>query len=154
MALILDGTNGLTFNNSTVQASAGQVLQVVSSAFTTQYSTGSTTYVDSGIALSITPKFATSKILLRMTGVQYGTGQSTFARGTTQLQLNASNGFTKWGSSNAFELPLAMEYLDSPATTSSTTYRIYFLATSGGSGSYWININPNTTVFTLMEIAG
>ena len=29
MAITLDGTNGITFNNSTVQASAGQVLQVV-----------------------------------------------------------------------------------------------------------------------------
>jgi len=35
MSLILDGTGGITFNNSTVQASAGSVLQVVNATYST-----------------------------------------------------------------------------------------------------------------------
>ena len=45
MSLILDGTNGLTFNNATTQASAGVVLQVVNATTTTQVSTTSTSFV-------------------------------------------------------------------------------------------------------------
>lgn len=153
MSLLLDGTNGITFNNATTQASAGQVLQVVSVTSTTQVSTNSSTFVASGLSATITPKFSTSKILIMFTGVEYGTGQSTFARGTTQLQAGATYGFTGWTSSSAFENPMSMHYLDSPATTSATTYNVYIRAITGGSGSYYLSINVNPTVFTLMEIA-
>ena len=62
MSMIIDGTNGLTFNNATVQASAGQVLQVVNATYGTAASTSSASFVDSGMSATITPKFATSKI--------------------------------------------------------------------------------------------
>jgi hypothetical protein len=67
MSLILDGTGGITFNNSTTQASAGQVLQVVSAQETSSTSTTSGSYVDMGtLSATITPKFATSKILVSL----------------------------------------------------------------------------------------
>ena len=64
MSMIIDGTNGLTFNNATTQASAGSVLQVVSAAIATYVSSSSSTFADTGVTATITPKFATSKILI------------------------------------------------------------------------------------------
>ena len=62
MTMIIDGTNGLTFNNNTVQASAGQVLQVVSTIKTDTFSTTSNGWTSvTNLSAIITPKFATSK---------------------------------------------------------------------------------------------
>ena len=41
MTMIIDGTNGLTFNNATTQASAGCVLQVVNATTNTQVTSAS-----------------------------------------------------------------------------------------------------------------
>jgi hypothetical protein len=48
------------------QLPTGSVLQVVQATYTTQtsYSSGSTSYTDTGLSATITPKFATSKILI------------------------------------------------------------------------------------------
>ena len=62
MTTIIDGSAGITFPNSTVQASAGQVLQVVNATYSTSTGTSSSSYVDTGLTASITPKFSTSKI--------------------------------------------------------------------------------------------
>jgi hypothetical protein len=71
MSLILDGTGGITFNNATTQASAGQVLQVVNATYSTQINTTGATFIDTGLTASITPKFSTSKVLciVNMVGV-------------------------------------------------------------------------------------
>ena len=64
MTFVVDGTNGLTFPNSTTQASSGVVLQVVSATSTTAFSTASSSYVSTGFSATITPKFSTSKVLI------------------------------------------------------------------------------------------
>jgi ABC-type tungstate transport system permease subunit len=64
MAMIIDGTNGVTFPNSTVQASAGQILQVVNAGYATEVTNSTTTPTDTGLTATITPKFSTSKILV------------------------------------------------------------------------------------------
>jgi hypothetical protein len=143
MAMIIDGTNGLTFNNSTVQASAGQVLQVVSATYNTQTTTTSTSYVDSGLSASITPKFSTSKILVMANGV------SNYSRVLTSIDAgigfllvrDATNIYNHniafyvfingASSSNDFYSQFSLSYLDSPATTSSTTYKLQFRTYSG-----------------------
>jgi len=148
--MIIDGSAGVTFPNSTVQASAGNVLQVVNSKTApTQASTASTTFVTTGFSLSITPKFATSKIYLSFsinTYVSAAVGRYTIYRGATDLQ--ASTGglviVNPGYSQNTITL------LDSPATTSSTTYTIYM---SNDAGSIYAGLTGQTSVFTLMEIA-
>jgi len=44
-----------------------------------------------------------------------------------------------------------MVYLDTPSTTSSTTYTVYLKSTSGTS---YLGTGANTNTITLMEIAG
>lgn len=153
MTFIVDGTNGLTFPNSTTQASAGKVLQVVRATSTSQYSVlGSA--VSTGITASITPKFTTSKILIIINCRLYITTQGEMIlsvyRGGSSIQAN----YTLYSSaSNMAQLVTQVAY-DSPATISSTTYTLY-IASANTTGY----INPNgsgdgTSSITLMEIAG
>jgi hypothetical protein len=63
MTFVVDGTNGLTFPNSTTQASASKVLQVVNATYGTETSTSSASYIDSGLTVSITPSLQQAKFL-------------------------------------------------------------------------------------------
>jgi hypothetical protein len=157
MTMIIDGTNGLTFNNATTQASAGVVLQVVSSNYTSSNaSTSSTSFVSTTFSASITPKFSTSKILIIYTGAIYlqnSTGQQayqTIYRNSTNL--GNTNGFVEITGAN-FWYPSAINYLDSPATTSSTTYTLYHKVANGGVSAIFGGDSIQATI-TLMEIAG
>jgi hypothetical protein len=160
MAITLDGTNGITFNNSTVQASAGQVLQVVNATYATYGTTTSTTFADTGLTASITPKFATSKILIIVS--LSGVGKSGFntsakyqlvRNSTAILGIDDGTGFTN---STAYGICSATaNYLDSPATISATTYKIQYGIDASG-GTAYINFSQNavtTSTITLMEIA-
>jgi hypothetical protein len=164
MTFIVDGTNGLTFPNSTIQASAGQVLQVVQTVNSTTYSSNSSSYVTTtGMSVSITPKFATSKILVLMkincSGSVSGviTLSSRLVRGATVLGTAIQS--TNATASISFASERFINYLDSPATTSSTTYSCQFV---GDGATWYVNLNGNgaapTGAFesemTLMEIAG
>jgi hypothetical protein len=159
MAITLSGDNGITFPNSTIQASAGQVLQVVQSVLTTPISTSSGSAVTTGLSATITPKFASSKIML-FVGGNIDTGaanrQAEFFIFRNASSLNTF-GFTMgYSGADRLQTPLFIGYLDSPATTSSTTYTLYFAITSG-SGAIVFNgssgIGSNIGTFTLMEIA-
>jgi hypothetical protein len=157
MTFIVDGTNGLTFNNSTTQASAGVVLQVVNATYSTTFNTGSTTFVNSGLTASITPKFSTSKILVMVNmptevGSAAQTVFSTIYRNSTNIAPNTNLGVLRNGS-NYIDSVLSMTILDSPATTSSTAYTVYVNVTAGN--SYYHSAGGNeSSVITLMEIAG
>ena len=134
----------------------GSVLQVVNSVYGTNVSTSSTTYVTTGLNASITPTSSTSKILVfcqlsldaQSTPSQ---GYLTIYRGATDLFTN-NKGFQLYSALSRIMGGYFIQYLDSPATTSSTTYTVYFRQTSG---SYTIAINQDSTnsVITLMEIA-
>ena len=153
MSLILDGSAGITFPNSTLQASAGAVLQVVRATSTSTYSVLGGP-VSTGITASITPKFSTSKILIIINCRLYIATQGEMIlsvyRGGSSIQAN----YTLYSSaSNMAQLVSQVAY-DSPATTSSTTYTLY-IASANTTGY----INPNgagdgTSSITLMEIAG
>jgi hypothetical protein len=154
MAMIIDGTNGLTFNNSTVQASAGQVLQVVTGTYGSQVSTTSTTFTSTPLNASITPKFATSKILIIYSGSIYinssgNTAFQTIYRNSTNI--GGANGFCEINAGGSW-FSTSANYLDSPATTSSTTYTVYFRTTNSGNATFFGGDSLTNTI-TLLEIA-
>ena len=113
-----------------------QVLQAVDSG-TTSYSTVET-WTDAGsLSVTITPKFATSKIMVeyfihnstndatvthRITrnGTAIGIGD---ANGTRQ-RVTTRTGRIRSGDENHISPPTGMKYLDSPATTSALTYKV------------------------------
>ena len=159
MSMIIDGTNGLTFNNATTQVSAGVVLQVVSSTYSTQTSTSSNTYSDTGLTATITPKFTTSKILVivnhgecqKDVGANLIRIKMILLRSGTQLAQFAADGlFTNSSSVNSGSI--GFNYLDSPATTSATTYKTQF-ASNGAYGTVYVQNSNTSSTITLMEIA-
>jgi hypothetical protein len=138
---------------------AGSVLQVVSSTYSTQIGTSSNTYTDTNLTATITPKFATSKILVLVdhgecqkdTGANLIRIKMILLRSGTQLAQFASDGlFTNSSSVNSGSI--AFNYLDSPATTSATIYKTQFASNGAYGGVYVQNSNTASTI-TLMEIA-
>jgi len=142
-------------------ATSGSVLQVVNATYSTQTSTSSTSYVDSGLTASITPKSSSSKILV--TAYQTGIGKAGGGGGGYRLALQLVRGST---SISQFELGAGYDgtatqiiiggsgvsYLDSPATTSSTTYKTQIKGFDGG--TVYAQYDNCMSTITLMEIAG
>jgi hypothetical protein len=170
MSMIIDGTNGLTFNNATTQNSGGQVLQVVQSTTTAITSTTSTTYQASGLIATITPKFSTSKILLSITGGDVYTNNVGVGGDVRMYRQINSGGYSVmigatsqdygyYSGNAALLIPHSFTYLDSPATTTAVNYQPYYRVNpTGTAGTFNFNVgyfgNPGTVTLTLMEIAG
>jgi len=155
MSLLLDGTNGITFNNATTQTSAGVVLQVVNAINQTVSNTTSNgTLVSTGLTASITPKFSTSKVLV-LVGFRQGSSTvngANYAIYKNSTNLTGTNGYTTNGLAGYSYIQFSL--LDSPATTSSTSYTLY--QASNGVGTVYFQ--PNSTgdfpaYITLMEVA-
>jgi hypothetical protein len=159
MTMIIDGTNGLTFNDSSTQASAGKVLQVVQGTTSTQVTSASSTYSNTGVTATITPKFSTSKILilLTMNGIGKETSNTTLnlklQKNNSDLSIYAFNSVGYTGNtSSAFPGSSAYNYLDSPATTSATTYKVQF-GSNANNATVYVQLNSAVSTITLMEIA-
>jgi hypothetical protein len=139
-------------------ATAGSVLQVVSATYSTSTSTSGTTLVDTGLSASITPTSSSSKILVLVT--MNGLLNSSVANTGTKLAILRGstniNTFAEYtcyiGSSVALIASAAGNYLDSPSTTSSTTYKVQF-ARRDGSGTVYVQANSDSSTIVLMEIA-
>ena len=143
---------------------AGSVIQTVQGSITTPFGSTSTTYVAIGLSASITPTSSTSKIMVFVNvGSLYlgDNNQSVFTtiyRGAINLGTGSSSAlaqaypYTSTGANN-IDVPVAIGYLDSPATTSSTTYTVYMKATGGTNGFSAQNNGIQSTI-TLMEIHG
>jgi hypothetical protein len=176
MSILIDGTNGITFPNSTTQASAGQVLQVVQTYLPSSFSTSSSSWTDwTGMTATITPKFSTSKILVTLTSGCSNNTLDTFqfvklVRNSTDIALgNAAGSATRcWidasqqsaGAVNVWQKGLAGTFLDSPATTSATTYKLQVIVTRAGTAYFGqtaetsdANRSATSSSLTLMEIA-
>jgi hypothetical protein len=148
----------------------GSVLQVVSATASTQVSTTSSTYTDiTGLTATITPKFTTSKILvicnINGTGSGNGTGvvNTKILRGSTTIGVGGNYaGYSNPGGAQTDIGSVVMQALDSPATTSATTYKAQFRS-KNGSNSVLVNLadgspaqladNSTNSTITLMEIA-
>jgi hypothetical protein len=158
MSMIIDGTNGLTFNNATTQASAGQVLQVVNATYSTEVSSSSSTYSDTGLTATITPKFSSSKILVLVSqvGLQKSNNEGIRLRlvrgSTTIVQMETAAAYTNTTTQNRVG-GTSTTYLDSPSTTSATTYKTQF-GTADNTASATLQSGSTTSTITLMEIAG
>lgn len=152
---------------STSSLPAGTILQVVFGSYSTQTTVTATTFADSGLSASITPTNATSKILVMCSlnlsqATNQGGGIRLLRGATTVFDPNPTDGtgpYGIYGGSSANYGYYPLNYLDSPATTSSTTYKIQMRAyTTGYTASLAINgapavPTPGTSTITLMEVA-
>jgi hypothetical protein len=156
MSMIIDGTNGLTFNNATTQNSGGKVLQVIVGTSGSSYTPSLSSYGSAGTTVTITPLFSTSKILIISANQVYAGGASR-ACGLALYRNNSTQIFAPTltygsyynGNSSDGSSIISVNYLDSPATTSATTYTIYAQAFNS---SPTINHGCSATIFA-WEIA-
>jgi hypothetical protein len=145
-------------NNALVNADVGKVLQVVSAVNDTFASTSSNTYSDTGLTQSITPSATSSKILVIISSSLGNTSGETnsnarIMRGATEIveysrvSFNDA-GYTPVNCQNSFV------FLDSPSTTSATTYKLQYKTDAGVLRfNDYTGGDPASTI-TLMEIAG
>jgi hypothetical protein len=136
----------------------GSVLQVVQGTYATQVSTTSTTYVTTNITASITPTLSSSKILIIVAfpgdnapGSGDEGGDFTIYRNATDLLTRNGDTFYNNGGLN-IGMNVAMNFLDSPATTSSTAYTVYMRARDGSATIKSCHNNSTGTII-LMEVA-
>lgn len=158
----LADTLNLTGKTVTLPAGVGgKVLRVVSTTTVSVITTTSTSFVTTGFSQSITPTAASSKILVLLNGGGAYMGTTADRSLYTTIYRGASNiGDATYGLSrhstagSLYSLsPHSITFLDSPATTSSTTYTVYFRSSNGGTSVEFSNIDRGTVVLTLMEIA-
>ena len=158
MALILSGDTGVPASGMPT----GSVIQTVNATYGTTTSTSSSTYSDTGLTVSITPTSATSKILViahlascgKTTGNTYLSARLV-RNSTAILGFDDSADYTNGGSQEQYIGSISTTYLDSPATTSATTYKVQF-ASGFNVASVRINaniaLNSALSTITVMEI--
>ena len=137
---------------------AGHVVQVVQAVSTTSESTTNTSYVQSNLAATITPTSASSKVLVVCTfegqiNTASLTGYFTIYRGASNLADGTGGQFIRLESvGGTWFGAQTISWLDSPSTTSSTEYSLYYKSqTSSLTTSLGLSSCPS--VMTLMEIA-
>ena len=152
--------NGVISGAGTISKSAlpsGSILQVVSNTFSTYASSSSSTFADTGLTASITPSSASNKILViaAIAGIAKLNNTSVQLRlvrdATTISTIESGAGYTNDASWNRVA-GSSVSYLDSPATTSSTTYKIQF-ASADNIATAYVQLDPAMSTITLMEIA-
>ena len=110
------------------------LLQVVQTVKTDTFSTTSTTYEDiTGLSVSITPSSSSNKILV-LVDLATGPGSGQFmmlqlVRGSTEIYKGTDSrtyvaSKVSYNNNSASLQDVSMMFLDSPATTSSVTYKI------------------------------
>lgn len=170
-AVTMAGTLGVTGRVTKASMPIGSVLQVVHVGYGSRTTSTSTTYADTGLSASITPSSASNKILVLVSqsmnavgAAAVGYGNQTNAgvqllRGATVLVTPASDSGGKYSMGVAasgtlsFWAIVGMNYLDSPATTSSTTYKTQFALGTAGMAAAYANDYGGGSYITLMEIA-
>jgi hypothetical protein len=140
-------------------AAAGQVIQVVTATDSTRRTTTSTSFVTASntLSVSITPSSASNKVLVLLnTGAFVGGDNEcvfTIDRSGTNLgTANGGFGGIDAGSDGVSEggAVASVSYLDSPATTSSITYQVYFKR-GVGNGTVALN-SAQSSIATLGSI--
>lgn len=147
---------------ATPAGGGGKVLQVVSATYSTNTTVSTTTFTDSGLSASITPSLATSKVLiLSTTPVQIEDSPQTniiggairLLRDSTEIYKPAGTNDFGIGAGRSIYMPVSMVYLDSPATTSSLTYKVQGKPQSTANGQYLaFQSSSGTSSMILLEI--
>ena len=150
--------SGATISNSGTASGFGKVLQVQSFTVNTAETTNNNTFTATALLIAITPSSTSNKILVFASGIIQSSGAATNSvvtlyRDSTNLGSASSGMASQYGSGGSGSCNFGMNYLDSPSTTSSTTYRVYFKANSGAHNQVIFTDNSVGSL-TLMEIAG
>jgi hypothetical protein len=155
--IITTGSSGQSIPKAALPT--GSVLQVVQGSYSTETTNSTSTFADTGLSASITPSAASSKILVL---VNHSVNQKSAGSADNSLSLRIVRGSTTivtfaeyLGYTNSallVQFSGSYSYLDSPSTTSSTTYKTQFASTFN-SNQVRICANNTPATITLLEIA-
>jgi hypothetical protein len=164
---------------------SGQVVtQVISTTKTDTFTTSSTISASggalvntgaavTGLSATITPRSSANRVLVRVSMYGAGTsgvgqmlvllfrGATVVGNGTTTSARPGINGRAMYVAVNEQDASVAFEFLDSPATTSATTYSVNVGSDAGGifvnrtatDGDNALGARLSSTI-TVMEISG
>lgn len=151
--------------------SPGSVIQVVEDFLTNDTSTASTSMVDTGLSITITPKKSTSKFYIRFDGTST-TGAGYFRYFTVDrsgTNIGRTMDDTPGGSytgkltymgrdeaNTSSTHQVSFSIIDTPSTASAITYKIQFAVNSGGThyiGRRSGGGSESPATMTVMEIA-
>lgn len=163
MMAYLEDVNKVTFYDGSAWKFQGGVLQVVQGSLNTGVANNTFNEVDTGLSATITPLSTSSKVLVLAYhgGVckESGNAGSSCAiyvyRGATRLFVDQTNGYNNTSSIHITNW--SASYLDSPNTTSATTYKTTFsnmVNTTGVSIGRSIGVGFQYAYIQLVEIAG
>jgi len=180
MAVTIDGTTGISaVQDGTVTATdltntldltgkdvtlpagvGGKVLQVVQGVFSSPSSTGGTSFADTGLSASITPSNTSSKILVMVNQpLSIYTNQTSprdiafnIVRESTMITIGFGEMDTDTNAGVRTSSGNYLIYLDSPSTTSLTTYKTQFKL-NGTAADVFAQQHGTESTITLMEIA-
>lgn len=131
---------------------------MVNATYSSITSNSTSTFADTGLTASITPSSASNKILVLVSqnGCRKQTNdtyiQVQVVRGATPIiVMSAAGGYTATGATNDIGSVSAC-YLDSPATTSATTYKTKFASGANNTGVF-VQTGGESSTITLMEIS-
>jgi hypothetical protein len=140
-------------------AAGGKVLQVVQGTTSTLVTNGTNVYADTGLTATITPSSASSKVLVivAQNGVAKRTSNAGNAvvinllRGATGICLFAA--YSGWTGSNLDNAigSSGVTFLDTPATTSATTYKTQF-KNDLNTTNVQVQFSSDVSTITLLEI--
>ena len=164
--------DNLNLKGSGSVSSLGRILQVVQTAKTDTFTSSSSSFTDiTGLSVSITPSSSSSKVMVIVETNTSTTGGNNailrLLRGSTVIAAGDSAGSrplafaqTRVNDTNA-SLGSSVNFLDSPNTTSATTYKVQMMSQSGTVGINRTNADSDSSVIartissiTVMEIRG
>ena len=165
----IQAATGTTLNVASghVLNAPGHILQIVQGTKTDTFTSNSqTTFVDIGLSVAITPSSASSKVLIayRVCTSMVAGGYSCaliLVRGSTNIAVGDAEGsrtrvtsFAQSSSASAAGYNVfyqTTDFLDSPNTTSATTYKVTARGWNSSAGNFYINrseADSNTASFT------
>lgn len=144
----------------TAETVVSKVVQIVTGSTSTQATSSTTSYADTNLTATITPTSASNKVLVvvTQTGCVKTSGSADnginlrLVRGSTTIQTVAlSLGYTA-STLSLYCGPIATQYLDSPATTSATTYKTTFANATSATGVRVQDASATESTIVLYEV--
>jgi hypothetical protein len=137
--------------------SHGKILQVVTATYSTSTANTTSTYADTGLSVSITPSSSSSKVLIivdqggcykNALNVNNSLKLKLLRDSTDLVEFLAGGGYTGTALNLQFG-NAGCVYLDSPATTSATTYKTQFANSQNTNG---VTVQGSSSVSTIAAL--
>ena len=139
----------------------GMVTQANQGSISSEISTASSSFQDTGLSVTITPNSINSKVLIlaslgsacvvEASGAD-AQGKFQIVRDSTSLFISKLRVYDYGNSGTVFIAPLFMSYLDSPSTTSEITYKIQQRLIAGD--SIRLSEGDDPSYIQVLEIGG